>query len=149
MEEVKHGVVEVKDATFGEEKKVEANNKRLSMEVRFQSLLSRINRKVVNFDLNNNELIDIKQNNDKIDNLVIRKDPIKILEQLGRVTTSVGDKRSVCEHSAQCSAYSVRLPLLNGNDATLSGLCLDKQMADFPNYPLGKVAYEIKLMCEN
>ena len=43
---------------------MEANNKRLTMEV------SRINRKVVNCDVNNIELIDIKQNNDKIDNLL-------------------------------------------------------------------------------
>ena len=64
-------MVEVKDATFWEEKeKVEANNKRLSMEVSFHSLLSRINRKVFNFDLSNTELIDIKQNIEKIDNLL-------------------------------------------------------------------------------
>ena len=51
MEEGKHGVVEVKDVTFWEEK-VGANNKRLFMEVRFHSLFRRINREVVNFDLN-------------------------------------------------------------------------------------------------
>ena len=83
--------------------------------------------------------------------MVIRKDAITILEQLGRVTllspgrivfAGVGDKRSVCEHGD----YSVRLPLLNGNDVTLNGLCLDKVNADFPNYPLGKAAHEIKSM---
>ena len=67
----------------------------------------------------------------------IQNDAIKILEQLGHAFTGVGDKRSVCEHGA----YSVRLPLLNSNDAT--SLCLDKVMTDFP------ITHEIKSMCEN
>ena len=83
--------------------------------------------------------------------MVIRKDAVDILQQQGRATllspgpitfTGVGDKRSVSEHGT----YTVRLPLLNGNDATISGLCLDKVTADFPKYYLQKVAKDVEAM---
>ena len=32
--------------------------------------------------------------------------------------------------------YQVKLPLFNGNEATLSGVCLDQITVKFPNYPI-------------
>ena len=41
--------------------------------------------------------------------------------------------------------YSVRLPLLNGKDATMTGVCLDEITQEFPMYPLhGKVLKDIQ-----
>ena len=41
--------------------------------------------------------------------------------------------------------YSVRLPLRNSKEATMSGVCLDQITAAFPEYPLaGKVSKDIE-----
>ena len=32
--------------------------------------------------------------------------------------------------------YQVKLPLFNGNDAVLSGVCLNQIILEFPKYPL-------------
>lgn len=32
--------------------------------------------------------------------------------------------------------YQVKLPLFNGNDAVLSGVCLNRITLEFPKYPL-------------
>ena len=44
---------------------------------------------------------------------------------------------------------SVRLPLLDGREATLSGLCLDKITANLPKYSLNKLAQDIRVMCRD
>ena len=41
--------------------------------------------------------------------------------------------------------YSIKLPLANGNDAVMTGVCLSRITEDFPDYPIGgKVADDIK-----
>ena len=56
--------------------------------------------------------------------------------------TGVGDQKSTCQYGA----YSIRLPLRNGREAILSGLCLDKVTATFPTYPLEKVSRDLRNM---
>ena len=53
----------------------------------------------------------------------------------------VGDIKTQSPHGV----YKVRLPLHNGEDATMSGVCIDQITATFPNYPLqGRVESDIK-----
>ena len=41
--------------------------------------------------------------------------------------------------------YSVRLPMLDGNEATMTGVCMNEITQEFPMYPLhGKVLEDIK-----
>ena len=62
----------------------------------------------------------------------------KILD--GPLTISgVGDNKTISKHGV----YNVRIPLHNGNDANLSGVCLDKITGDFPTYPLKEVEQDI------
>ena len=84
--------------------------------------------------------------------MVIRKSAVELLEQYGRsnliapgpITYSgVGDQKGVCHYGA----FSVRLPLKNGGNATLSGICLDKITTDFPKYLLMKISKDIKEIC--
>ena len=44
--------------------------------------------------------------------------------------TGVGGKKSICDDGM----YSVRLPLHNGRDAVLCGLCMPKITTEFPLY---------------
>ena len=83
--------------------------------------------------------------------MVIKKSAVDFLLTIGRarlefpgpITLSgVGDQKSVCEHGA----YSVSLPLQNGRQAILSGLCLDKVTAEFPTYHLQEVTKGLKSM---
>ena len=86
--------------------------------------------------------------------MVIKKSAVDSLKALGRATleapgpiplSGVGDQKSVCEHGA----YSVRLPLRNGREAILSGLCLDKVTTKFPIYPLKGVIRDLRAMCRD
>ena len=81
--------------------------------------------------------------------LVCRKSAIDILEKMGRankifdgplVISGVGDQKSSCPHGI----YSVKLPLANGKEVNLSGMCLDKITAEFPTYPLSIVQSDIE-----
>ena len=68
--------------------------------------------------------------------MVIRKSAVDMMQSgrtellaSGPITYSgIGDNKSVCTHGV----YSVQLPLLDGHEATSSGLCLDKITANFP-----------------
>jgi hypothetical protein len=80
--------------------------------------------------------------------LVSRRGAVAQLEKMGRanneisgplILTGVGDHKSVCEHGV----YKVRLPLYDGKEANLSGLCLDKVTSDFPKYNLQEVQKDI------
>ena len=53
--------------------------------------------------------------------------------------SGVGDNKTISKHGV----YNVRIPLHIGNDANLSGVCLDKLTGDFPTYPLKKVEQDI------
>ena len=52
----------------------------------------------------------------------------------------VGNAQVTSNHGT----YRVKLPLFNGNDAILSGVCLDQITVEFPKYPLkGRVELDI------
>ena len=81
--------------------------------------------------------------------LVCKKSAVMHLEAMGRATkifdgpitlSGVGNHKSICDHGV----YSVKLPLHNGKDITLSGICLDKVTGEFPIYPLHDVESEIQ-----
>jgi len=80
--------------------------------------------------------------------LVAKKDAITTLEKMGRATniysgvltlSGVGDNQTSCEHGL----YSVKLPLHDGREVHLSGICLDKITSKFPKYPLKEVEDDI------
>ena len=84
--------------------------------------------------------------------MVVKKSAIDKLKELGRaklivpgpiVLSGVGDHKSVCEEGA----YSVCLPLHNGKNAILAGLCLPKITTQFPIYELGEVEKDCTLKC--
>ena len=81
--------------------------------------------------------------------MVIRNELLNYRIELlvsGSITYSgVGDKKSVCIHIA----HSVRLPLLDGYEASLIRLCLDKIMTNLPKYLLMKLAQDIRVMCRD
>ena len=85
--------------------------------------------------------------------MVIKKSAVDCLIELGRAKLEVpgpitlfgvGDQKSICEHGA----YSVRLPISNGREVILSGLCLDKVTSEFPRYFLKKVTDGMKTLCK-
>ena len=81
--------------------------------------------------------------------MVCRKEAIDWLEKenkaqnilSGPLTISgVGDKTSISEYGK----YEVSLPLSNGNNAKLSGICIDKITGTFPPYPFVEVENDIR-----
>ena len=54
--------------------------------------------------------------------------------------TGVGDHKSICEHGR----YRVTLPLHDGTDVKLEGICLDKVTGKFPKYPLKEAGDQIR-----
>ena len=86
--------------------------------------------------------------------MVIKKSAIVHLQKVDRAKlelpgpiklTGVGEQKFTCKHGA----YSVRLPLKNGREAVLSGLCLKKKVtATFPIYPLKRVMRDFNEMCQ-
>ena len=47
----------------------------------------------------------------------------------------VNEQKSVCEHGK----YKIALPLRNGNDARIEGICVDKITETMPTYPLTQI----------
>ena len=81
--------------------------------------------------------------------LMYKKEAVMILESMGRATkiydgpltlSGVGDNKTSCKHGL----FSVKLPLFNGREVNLSGVCLDKITSEFPNYPLKEVEKDIR-----
>ena len=60
------------------------------------------------------------------------------------VITGVGDQKSVSKDGV----YSVCLPLQNGKNAVLSGLCMPKITTESPVYDLGIVEKDIQWRCK-
>ena len=59
----------------------------------------------------------------------------------GPVTLGVGNAQITSSHGT----YQVKLPLFNGNDAVLSGVCLDQITVEFPKYLLkGQVEADVR-----
>ncbi len=81
--------------------------------------------------------------------LVMRKGAIEELEEINRASKErggpimiggVGDQKAICKYGI----YKVILPLHNGNNACLSGPCIDQITSEFPEYPLhGRVQRDI------
>ena len=73
--------------------------------------------------------------------LVSRRGAVSRLEKMGRasreikgplVLSGVGDDKTVSTHGI----YQVRIPMHDGNDTNISGLCLDTVTAEFPKYDI-------------
>ena len=69
--------------------------------------------------------------------MVCRKMPVDWLKNSNRakrivrwplVLSGVGDKKSICEHGR----YQITIPLHDGENINLSGICLDKITSEFP-----------------
>ena len=76
--------------------------------------------------------------------LVVSKEGADMLQEIRRakqefsdpvILNGVGNQESICTHGV----YSVRLPLVNGLEANMCGVCVDDVTAPFPRYNLKKV----------
>ena len=81
--------------------------------------------------------------------MILSKAAAEILEGLNRakqispgpmMINGVNNQKSVCPHGM----YEITLPLLNGGEATLSGLCVDDITEPFPFYPLQEVEKDLR-----
>ena len=81
--------------------------------------------------------------------MVCKKSAIDKLIGMGRASlvlpgpitlSGVGDKKTVCKEGV----YKITLPLSNGGEATISGLCLDRVTGMFPVFSLKQVENDIK-----
>ena len=55
------------------------------------------------------------------------------------ILSGVGDQKSVCEYGR----FQITVPLHNGQDVNLVGICLDKITCKFPSYPLSEAGKEV------
>ena len=85
--------------------------------------------------------------------MIIKKATAEKLADMGKAKkiqsgpleiTGVGEKKTECEDGV----YSVWLPLHNGENACLSGICLPKITCDFPSYELTNVEKDIRERCQ-
>ena len=85
--------------------------------------------------------------------LVCKKSAVDKLAALGRaerllpgpITLSgVGDKKTICKEGV----YKITLPLSDGSEATMSGLCLDRVTGKFPEFSLKLAENDIKGHCK-
>ena len=81
--------------------------------------------------------------------MVCRKEAVDYLQNMERakrvvdgplMLSGVGDQKSICKHGK----YDIKIPLHNGKDIHLCGICLDKVTGTFPSYPLNEVEREIR-----
>ena len=86
------------------------------------------------------------------EDMVVRKSAVDKLEGIGRAKqilpgpiqiTGVGDQKSSCDDGV----YSICLPLHDGSNVTLTGLCLSKVTSKFPVYDLGTAGEDLKNRC--
>ena len=77
-----------------------------------------------------------------------KKSAVDFLAKIGRaqqtlkgplVLNGVGDINMICEHGE----WSVTLPMYNGEDISMRGICLDRITSEFPTYPLKKLQNDI------
>ncbi len=80
---------------------------------------------------------------------IISKEACDKFNELGHATIDepgpitligVNDQESICPHGT----WSISLPLKNGKNAELSGLCLDSITVPFPKYTLDKIEKDIR-----
>ena len=81
--------------------------------------------------------------------LVSRRGAVSTLEKMGRASREipgpltiigVGNHKTVCEHGV----YKLRIPLYDGKDINISGLCLNKVTQDFHIYNMHEVEKDIQ-----
>ena len=85
--------------------------------------------------------------------MLVKKSLIEKLISIGRakqilpgpiIITGVGDQKTVCNDGV----YSICLPLHNGNNAVLSGICMPQITSVFPLYKLSEVEKDIHKECK-
>ena len=83
---------------------------------------------------------------------ICKKETVDFLSTIGRAgkivegpltLSGVADQKTICENGV----YRVTLPLKNGEEVTMSGICLDKITSKFPRYPLKEVEADIHKAC--
>ena len=81
--------------------------------------------------------------------MVCSKYAADVLAQLGRadhdnpkplILRGVNNQQSICPYGE----YTIRLPLRDGGDASLSGICVDDVTEVFPTYPLDQVESDFR-----
>ena len=86
--------------------------------------------------------------------IIVRKSALEILKKLGRaicpepgpsVMYGVGGVETVCEDGV----YDILLPLRDGTNATLNGVCMETITTEFPKYPLSDVERDIYKECQD
>ena len=84
--------------------------------------------------------------------MVVKKAIIEVLLKLGKAKlirpgpidlAGVGDYKSIFYDGV----YSICLPLHNGSNAVLTGLCLPKVTSEFPQYNLGEAENDLRAQC--
>ena len=73
-----------------------------------------------------------------VDKLIVQ-DRAKNIVSGPIVISGVGDKKSICEHGR----YHLTIPLYDGTNVNLSGICLNKITSTFPKYPLKEIEKDI------
>ena len=79
--------------------------------------------------------------------MVCKKTIVALLEKMGlakqvggpRSLIGVADKKTFCKYGT----YTITLPLHDGNNVELTGLCLDKITSEFPTYDLSEAERDI------
>ena len=81
--------------------------------------------------------------------MVVRKSAVDFLEKLGLaknivkgplVLSGVAEQQSICQYGR----YKITLPLHNGTEVDLCGICIDTITSTFPTFPLDQVEKDIK-----
>ena len=85
--------------------------------------------------------------------MVVSESAVDLLSSIGRakqltkgplIITGVADQKSVCEKGT----FSLCLPLWDGGNAVMSGLCIPKITATLPNFKLAQVEADLRRCCE-
>ena len=80
--------------------------------------------------------------------MVIRKSAVDVLERLGKaknvekgplILGGVGDIKTICAHGR----YQITLPLYDGKEIKLTGMCLEKLTSTFPTFLLGEAEKDL------
>ena len=84
--------------------------------------------------------------------MIVKKAVVEVLLSMGRARlirpgpidlAGVGDHKSICYDGV----YSICLPLHNGRNAILTGLCLPKVTSEFPEYGLRAAENDLRSRC--
>ena len=83
--------------------------------------------------------------------LVVKKRALDLLLGLGRAFCEISDTLTIVgvgdQKAEALGVYSICLPLHDGTNVTLSGVCMPKITSRLPIYPLGKVESDLRKWC--